>query len=138
MIRPLRRDLSLSPEKSEKIKPILEKYMEELHKSRMDARSEISKTLGQMNEYISAILTETQKQIWQRGLDRLQRELRPGGPRCGNGAGRPRYRNGQQEYLRRGPGPLGYLRPPAGPDFPRNDINRGTTGTDEKPPNEDL
>jgi len=118
MIPSLRHDLGLSYEQSDKIKPIMDKHMEELQKIRMDACSEIDKALVQMDEDISAILTEKQQQIWQRRLDRLQQDLRPRGPRRGNGAGGIRFRRGQQEQFRRGPGPFGPPRPPAGPNFP--------------------
>ena len=138
MIPSLRRDLGLSLEQSEKIKPIMNKHMEKLQKIRMDARSEIDKALVQMNEDISAILTEKQQQIWQRRLDRLQQDLRPRGPRRGNGAGGFRLRRGRQEQFRRGPGPFGPPRPPAGPNFPRNGVNHDTTGANEKPANKDL
>ena len=79
MIGPLRRDLGLSGEQTERIKPILDKHMGKLSDIREDARSEISKTLEKMNQEISAILTEGQRQIWQGQLVRLQQDLRPGG-----------------------------------------------------------
>ena len=72
MIGPLRRDLGLSGEQTERIKPILDKHMGKLSDIREDARSEISKTLEKMNQEISAILTEGQRQIWQGQLVRLQ------------------------------------------------------------------
>ncbi|MHC4559235.1 MAG: hypothetical protein ACYS80_18245 [Planctomycetota bacterium] len=139
MISPLRRDLGLSSEQSEKIKPILEKHMEKLDEIRMDARTEIGETLKQMNKEISAVITNRQKQIWQRELDRLQRELHRGGPRRGEGAGGPRYRRGEQERFRRGPGPgpFGPQRPP-GPNFPRNGLNRGTVPEGDEIQNKEL
>jgi hypothetical protein len=143
----LRRDLGLSPEQSEKIQPILDNHMEKLHEIRMDARSEIDKALAQMNEDISDILTEQQKRIWQRSLDRLERELHPGGPRRGEGPrGGPGFRGGQQEPFRRGrqergrwgPGSFGPPQPPAGPNFRRDGRNHRTRDANDKPPNEDL
>lgn len=145
----LRRDLGLSPEQSEKIQPIMDSHMEKLHEIRMDARSEIDKALAQMNEDISDILTEQQKRIWQRSLDRLQGELHPGGPRRGDGPRGPgfrggqqdRFRRGQQDRFRRGPGGapgFGPPRPPMGPNFPRNGMHRDTRDANDKPPNEDL
>ena len=104
MIPPLSRDLGLAPEQAEKIKPILDKHMQKLDAIRIEARQEIAETLKQMNQEIAAILTEEQQQLWQRELDRLQRELR-GGPRWGEGPGGPRFRGGQQERPRRSPGP---------------------------------
>jgi hypothetical protein len=142
----LRRDLGLSPEQSEKIKPILDSHMEALHEIRTDALSEIDKALVQMNEDISDILTEQQKRIWQRSLDRLERELYPGGPRRGEGPRGPGFRGGPQERFGRGrqersrggPGPFGPPRPPAGPNFPRGGMHRDTRDANDKPPNEDL
>jgi len=62
--------------------------MQKLNSIRIEARSEIAETLNQMNKEIAAILTKEQQQTWQREIDRLQRELRPGGgPRWGEGPG---------------------------------------------------
>jgi hypothetical protein len=128
MIPPLRRDLGLSPEQAEKIQPILDEYMQKLNAIRVEARSEIAETLRQMNRDIAAILTDGQKQLWQREIDRLQSELRPRGgpgPRWGEGRGGPRFRGGQQQGFRRGPGrgPSGPRRQPVGPNMPEEDIN---------------
>lgn len=95
VLPPLRRDLGLSQEQSEKIKPLLDGHMEKLQDIRENARIEIEDTLRQMNEEISAILTDRQRQIWQREMSRLQQELRPGGPRRnGMGRGRRGYESG--------------------------------------------
>ena len=141
IISQLQRDLDLSHAQSEKMKPIMSRHMEKLHKIRTDARFEIDQALVQMNEDISAILTEKQKQNWQRRLDRLQRDLRPGGPRRGNGFGEPRrgqqqerFRRGQQEHMRRGPGPFGPQRP-AGPNSPRRSMEPAPRRPDERPRN---
>jgi len=129
MIPPLRRDLGLAPEQAEKIKPILDKHMQKLDTIRIEARSEIAETLKQMNQEIAAILTEEQQQLWQREIDRLQNELRPrggpgGGPRRGEGPGGPRFRGGQQERNRRGPGmgpgQFGPRSRPVGPNMPQD------------------
>ena len=153
MIPPLSRELGLDPEQAEKIKPILDKHMQKLNTIRIEARSEIGETLKQMNEEIAAILSDEQKQLWHRELDRLQGELRPGGgPRWGEGPGGPRFRGGQQERFRRGPGPgpgpgpdpgpgpgpFGPRRRPAGPNIPQDSINNGPTETPEEPPQEEL
>ena len=136
MIPPLRRDLGLSPEQEEKIKPILDKHMEKLHDIRMEARADIEEALTRMNKGISDILTDDQKRIWQRSFDRLERELHPGGPRRGGGPRGPggfrggqqeRFRGGQPEHFRGGPGPSGPHRPPRGPNSPRDGIGRGTS-----------
>jgi gas vesicle protein len=137
MIPPLSRDLGLAPEQAEKIKPILDKHMQKLDTIRIEARQEIAETLKQMNQEIAAILTDQQQQLWQRELDRLQGELRGGGPRWGEGPGGPRFRGGQQERPRRGPGPFGPRYRPAGPNTPQDGINNGPAETSEAPSKEE-
>ncbi|MGD8500312.1 MAG: hypothetical protein PVJ86_06675 [Phycisphaerales bacterium] len=146
MVGQLQRELRLSPEQAEKIRPILKAHMEALNRVREDARQEIGEALEQMHEQISDILTDGQKRMWERRLHRLQGPLRGGGPRWGNGAGGPRHRGGEQEqfrrgpqeHFRRGPGPFGPPKPPAGPNFPRDGMHRDTRDANDKPPNEDL
>lgn len=146
MIPPLRAELGLTDEQTEKIKPIMDKHMGKLNQIRMDARTEIGDTLKQMNDEIAAILTDEQKEIWQRGLDRLDRELHPGDWRRGEGPGRGRFRGGEPGRDRPdlgprdfrggagpGPGPFGPRRPPAGPNFPRDESYPDTRDTNEPP-----
>lgn len=134
MIPPLRRNLGLSEEQAEKIKPVLDSHMQELREIRENARSEIEQTLGQMNAEISSVLTEEQKQRWTGEVERLQRQIRPGRQRRGEGMGRQRrdgersgYRRGgegqgmrqgrsQREGMRRGAGPNGSQRVLAEPN----------------------
>jgi hypothetical protein len=92
MISGLRRQLGLSPEQIEKVESILQKHMQKLHEIRMNARPQIAEQLRLMNEEISAVLTETQRQIWQERLYRLQRQFR----RRGNGLEGPPFRRGQR------------------------------------------
>ncbi|MBN2592330.1 MAG: hypothetical protein JXA81_02400 [Sedimentisphaerales bacterium] len=143
MIPPLRRDLGLTQEQAEKIKPILDKHMQKLDTIRTEARSEITETLKQMNQEIAAILTDEQQQRWQREIDQLQDELRPRGgpgPRRGEGPGGPRFREGQQERPRRGPGPgpgpFGPRRRPEGPNVPQESTNNNSAETSEEAPTE--
>ena len=132
----LERCLHLTAEQRENIEPILQGHMQRLDDIRSNARSEIDETLGQMNEDITAVLSEQQKQIWQRRLQRLQRQLRPPGRGPGRGI---RQRRGLQQRLRRGPGPFGPALRPAGPNLPRNGMNRGVMPEqNEKSANEDL
>ena len=146
VLPPLRRNLDLSTEQTEKIKPILDEHMTKLHELRENARFEIENTLKQMNEEISKILTERQRHIWQRELDRLQRDLRPSGSRrngMGTGARRgneaPGQRGGrrQRESLRRGTGPS--ATPPSEPvnepNMLRNGINKNKIEAEELDPN---
>jgi len=144
IIPPLRRNLGLAPEQAEKIKPILDKHMQKLATIRIEARSEIAETLNQMNQEIAAILSDQQQQLWQREISRLQNELRPrggpGGPRRGEGPG-GRFRGGQQNRFREGPGPggpgpgpFGPRRRPAGPNMPEDSMNNGPAEIPEETP----
>ena len=133
MIGRLRRELGLSPEQDEKIGPILQKHLQKLEEIRMNARTEITEQLQQMNEGVSAVLTEEQKQIWQRWLRMLQWQLRPPGRGPGEGG---RYRGGPQERMRRGPGPFGPGQRPVGPNMPYNGMHRRKIWEHRKDPNE--
>jgi Spy/CpxP family protein refolding chaperone len=139
MLPLLRRDLDLTPEQTDKIKPIMDKYMGKLNQIRMNARTQVRETLKQMNKEIAVILTDEQKQVWQQGLDKLQKELRPGGWRRGQGPGGGRFRRGEpgseRPDFRRGPGPgpFGPPRFPSGPNFPRNRSDRNDRDTNEPP-----
>lgn len=109
-------ELGLSPEQDEEIGPILQKHLQKLEEIRMNARSEITEQLREMNEAVSAVLTEEQKQVWQRWLRILQWQLQPPGQGPGEGG---RHRGGgPQERMRRGFGPPGIERHPVGPNRP--------------------
>jgi len=149
MIQPLRRDLGLTREQADKIKPILDKHMKKLNTIRTKARSEVAETLKQMNQEIAAILTDQQQQRWQYEITRLQDELRPrGGPgpgRRGDGLGGPRMRGNQQERFRNGRGPggpgpgrFGPRYRPADQNTPQEDINNGPAEPPEEPLQEDF
>jgi hypothetical protein len=116
MVHDLQRDLDLSPEQAKKIGAIVKEHMQEMDNIRIEARPKIAEQLRRMNEEISAVLTEEQRQIWQQNWRQqfhpFQREMRPGGPRPGEGPGRPR---GPQERMRRGPQHFG---PPLDPNKP--------------------
>jgi len=112
MIHRLQRDLHLSAEQTKKIGAILQKHMQKLDEIRMKARPQIVEDLQLMNEEVSTVLTEEQKQVWQRRFRPLQRQLRPRGPRPGEGL---RHRRGQQERTGRGPQRFG---PGASPNRP--------------------
>ena len=136
VIPPLRRNLGLSKEQSDKIKPIIDDSMEKLREIREDARSEIENTLQQMNKEISSILTESQRQRWQRELDRLQRELRPGGQRR-DGTGL-RARRGLDAAGRRGRGQRELLRQPlVEPNSIPRDVNENEIDIEKSDPNFD-
>lgn len=96
--------LGLTQVQSNKIKPILDGYMQHLQEIREDGRLEIASTLDQMNREISPILAEGQKVVWSRELLRIQNELNPEPQRAApRGAGGGRRRGGEQP----GPGPGG-------------------------------
>lgn len=133
MVGQLRRELRLSPEQSEKIEPILKEHMETLHNIRIDAQDQIGEALEQMNKQISSILTNRQKQMWESRLQRLQDPLRGRGPGWGEGPGGNRFRRGEQDRPRRGPGPFGPRRRPAGPNTPEDSLNNGPAELPEEP-----
>jgi hypothetical protein len=112
----LRGELGLSPDQAKKIRAIMKERMQEVDKIRIEARPKIVEQLRLMNEEISAVLTEEQRRIWQQNWRQqfhpFQREMRPGGPRPGEG---PRRRGGPPDRMRRGPQWLG---PPPDPNRP--------------------
>ena len=140
MVDQLHRELRLSPEQAEKIEPVLKEHMETLNNIRIDAQDQIGEALEQMNEQISSILTDRQKRMWEARLRHLQSPLRGGGPRRGEGPGGGRFRRGEQERFRRGPGPgpFGPRRRPAGPNMPEDGMNNGPAEPFGEPPKEEL
>lgn len=147
IIPPLRADLGLTDEQAEKIKPIMDKYMTKLNQLRTNARTEVGETLKQMNEEIAAVLTDEQKARWQSELNRLERDLHPPDWRRGEGPGPGggRFRRGEPDMdrpelgpreFRRGPGPG--PRPPAGPNFPRNEAYREMRDVNQPPAEPNL
>lgn len=96
MMPRLQRDLDLSPEQEEKLKPILQEHMERLREIRVNAGQEISEELQLMQEEISSVLDERQKEFWQRNLQRLQDDLHRGfrGP----GGRGDRFRGGRERF----------------------------------------
>jgi len=78
IVRQLQHHLRLSPEQMAKLEPILQKRLQKLDEIRANARPQIAEQLRLMNEEISAVLDEHQKQLWHEHLQRLQKMLRPG------------------------------------------------------------
>jgi len=111
MLRGLQRYLHLSREQADKVESILQKHMRKLNDIRMNARPQIVEQLRLMNEEISAVLTEQQKQVWQDSLQQLQRQLQPRGHRWGAGMEGPSRGRGRGKF---GPPP-----PRNGPPGPR-------------------
>jgi len=143
MVGQLHRELRLSPEQNEKIEPILKEHMETLNDIRIDAQDQIGEALEQMNEQVSSILTDRQKQMWESRLRHLQSPLRGGGgQRWGEGPGGGRFRGREQDRFRGGsgpgPGPFGPRRRQAGPNTPPDSMNNGPTEPPEELPQEEL
>jgi len=117
----LERVLDLAPEQKEKIRQISKTTFDTLHKIQEEAKPKIDAQIKQMNEQISAALTDDQRQKWQRELEGFQNRFREGWRREG---GRP---GEEGPGRRRGPGdPDRY---PGGPDDanrpPRGGFDRG-------------
>lgn len=70
MVQRLIRELELSPEQQQQLKPIVSKHMRAIDEIRREARPRVSKEIKQMNDEILSLLNEPQKQLW---LDRMQR-----------------------------------------------------------------
>jgi len=105
--------LSLRPQQRQAIEPVLRKYMQKLHEIRMDARSKIVENLGEMDERISSLLDEHQKQQWHEEFRRLQQALEQGrGPRRGGPPMPPEHPEGRG---RMGQGPPREPREPINP-----------------------
>jgi gas vesicle protein len=121
----LERMLVLAPEQKEKIDQILKTTFDALHKIQEEAKPKIDAQIKQMNEQISAALTDDQRQKWQRELEDFQNRFREGWRR---GGGRP---GEEGPGRRRGPGdPNRY---PGGPD----DANRPPRGGFDRGPMQD-
>ena len=87
--------------------------MQKLHEIRMDARSKIVENLGEMDERISSLLDEHQKQQWHEEFRRLQQALEQGrGPRRGGPPMPPEHPEGRG---RMGQGPPREPREPINP-----------------------
>ena len=74
----LQHHLHLSPEQMAKLEPILQKRLQKLDEIRTNARPQIAEQLRLMNDEISSVLDEHQKQLWHEHLQRLEKMLRPG------------------------------------------------------------
>jgi len=110
--------LDLTPEQKEEIRLISKTAFGALHAIQEKAKPEIEKIVKDMNDKISKILSEEQREKWQRELEDFQRRFREGWRRGGRpGEGGP-GRRGPGEG---GPGPRGPGEPDQfrrGPDDP--------------------
>ena len=72
MVERIVRELHLSGQQQEQLRPIVQQHMKAMDDIRRQARPEISKELKQMNEEILSILDGPQKEIWQDRIQRMQ------------------------------------------------------------------
>lgn len=130
MLDRFREELNLTPEQSEQIRGILKTHFQELERLREEARPQISKVFETLKSDLDSVLTEPQRDKWQRLRERMDREFhrgmarRPGGR---GGPGRPGegFRDGRGPF--RGPGGA----PPDGEGGPgqwRRDGRRSGSG----------
>lgn len=102
--RRMRDELNLTSEQVERIDTILQEHFEELKKLRDDAQPKINEVFEAMKAGIDAVLTEQQRNDWEKAMARLERVVRRGMPRGPGGRGRPGdgFRDGRGPF--RGPG----------------------------------
>ncbi|MBL7214704.1 MAG: hypothetical protein ISS71_03385 [Phycisphaerae bacterium] len=108
MIEHLTRELALTEEQQEKIKPVVETHMQILDELRDKARPEIRQEVDTMNNEILALLDENQQQMWKDSIERMQQRFREFRQRRGPGNDGQRRRDGERrggDRLRRGDGP---------------------------------
>ena len=83
--------LELSDEQFAKIEPIIKAHMDKLREIQQQARPQIEGEVNQMKEEISTLLTDDQKQKWEKHMKYLERIFRKQrGPGRGHGSGEGR------------------------------------------------
>lgn len=120
--------LDLAPEQKEKIRLICETAFKTLREIQEKAKPEVDAVIKEMNDNISAALTDEQRQRWQRELEEFQRRFHEGWRRGGrpSGEGGPGGRRGPGEGGQgpRGPGePDQYRRGPDDPNRPPREFD---------------
>lgn len=109
MLGRFRNELNLTDEQSEQIGAILKGHFAELERLRTEARPKISKVFETLKSDVDGVLTEEQRDRWEKLRERMDEEFHRGmarGPGRRGGPGRP------GEGFRDGPGPF---RGPGGP-----------------------
>lgn len=119
MIQRLIRELELSPEQQQQLKPIISKHMQAIDEIRKEARPKVSKEIKQMNDEILSLLDEPQKQLWQDRMQRMQDHF-------------SRMRS------RRGPGSERNNGRPPRPDLMPDEQPRPPRLRDQRPPREPV
>ena len=116
----LKERLRLTDEQFAKIEPIIKKHMDKLGDIQKNARPLLETQVNQMKEKISALLTDIQKEKWEKQMKYLERGFRMrrgSGPHGSRGDGKgggprgPRW-DGQGGGRGFGPGPGGEGRRP--------------------------
>ena len=150
--------LDLAPEQKEEIRLICETAFKKLHDIQIKAKPEVDAAIKEMNDNISAALTDEQRQKWQRELEEFQRRFHEGwrrggrssgeggpGGRRGPGEGGPTRGPGEPDQFRRGPGdpnrpPREFDGPPRGERFgeDRGQFGRGRRQEDANLPGDDF
>lgn len=136
MLGRLGRELNLSLQQRKQLDPILKKYHKTLNDIRGQVRPKIVAQLEAMNKDILSVLDDTQKQLWQQKVRRLEEQFPtfrgPGrGPGEGQGFGpQPGGRGPRQGFgsqPERGPAmdPEAGLEFPEGPRGPRQPFGPG-------------
>lgn len=109
MVDHLTRELNLTQQQADAIRPVVESHMKVIDTYREEARPKIRTELDTMNDEILSILDEQQKHIWQDKITRMQQRFQKSRRRREKGDWR---KDGQ----RRGDGP-----PPDDDDRDRQD-----------------
>jgi len=107
MLGRFRDELNLTPDQSEQIRVILRGHFAELESLRREARPKISKVFETLKSDVDGVLTEQQRDRWEKLRERLDKEFHRGmarGPGGRGGPGRPGegFRDGRGPF--RGPG----------------------------------
>lgn len=75
MVQRIIRELHLTPEQQQQISPIVTRHMKAIDDIRKEARPKVSQEVKSMNEEILAILDDSQQQLWQNQIQRMQRHF---------------------------------------------------------------
>jgi len=110
MLARLHDELNLTDEQSEQIRGILRGHFQELERLRKEARPKISDVFETLKSDVDGVLTEPQRNEWERIRERMDREFHRGMARGPGGRGGPR-RPGEGFREGRGPRGPGGLRP---------------------------
>lgn len=107
MLSRFKEELDLTEDQAAQIKGILEQHFQELESLREEARPKISKVFETLKSDVDGVLTEQQRDEWERLRERIDKQFHRGmarGPRGRGGPGRPRegFRDGRGPF--RGPG----------------------------------